>query len=359
MPFENDRDIERIGPSKRRIIFVAIIGTGIVLAAILAAFFVRKYQERSKFLEREARTLRLSIITDIDHCPSREAVSLDNLNKFLSYANETNSDAVASLGDNASHRLRDCSETADQDVWFVLDKLRSSGKLLLSVLGDHDISSNKESYFSFLSASKRDRAFYSWDMKGVHIIVLDTVLGGETMSSPCDEVDKCRTLKVRLSNLKKLSFLVYKESYGDAKADLKQEREFLASALAAEEAAISLTRSTSIRDRGRVSETEIEWLKKELENTSASKILVLSDHPLFVTKGLHRDYNTTNGDKVRDILEESGKQVVCISGEAHMWQEEAINGVQYYIVDEFKKNNGSWAFFLWNDEGYKLDKVSH
>ena len=303
--------------------------------------------------------LIVGIITDIDHCPSREAASFANLDVFLKDLTLRSTDFVVSLGDNASHRLRECSDTGDMDARAIAEKIRSSGLPAHFVLGDHDIASEISSYQTWLETSQTEKTYSSFNVENVHIIILDTVLGGEPLSPPCTSIGECKALEDRKGELKSLLFEEYRKKYGDASHDPKAEKNSLEEKLEVWHKKINETRSWGVRDRGRIGEAQLQWLREDVADTRLERILILSDHPLFTFTSHRKTYDIANGDKVREILEGSGKQIVAISGEAHLWYEEKRNGIQYYIVDEFKKLNGSWAFFTWKGEGYQFEKITH
>ena len=312
--------------------------------------------DRNKNADKE---LRAAIITDIDHCPSRAAASEKQLADFLQFAKENRADFIASLGDNASHRLRDCSKTGDMDARYIADFLRSSGLPVHMVLGDHDIASEVESYKNWLKTAGREKTFYSLDLKNFHIIIIDTVLGGEPMSPPCEEDAACEPILNRLNDLQQLGFESYRQKYADSRATLAEEKKIITKALDKAKDRRNITRSWGVRDRGQILENELRWLEKDLRTTQYSRVLILSDHPLFKFSSPRKNYDIANGEEIRAILRESGKNIVAISGEAHLWHEEKQDNVQYYIIDEFRKANGSWAYFTWNQQGFRLEKETH
>ncbi len=304
-------------------------------------------------------TLDATIITDIDHCPSRSAVSEELLQSFITFSQMKQTDFIVSLGDNASHRLRDCSMTGDADARYIADRLRSSGLPTHFALGDHDISSSVTSYQAWLKTIDQRQTYYSFDKKGVHIIILDTVLGGDPLQVACSDHPRCAETETRLTDIKGLSFQEYRDKYPDASPSLVQELRFVTSQWEAAKADIALTRSFGNRDRGRIGADELAWLEADITETSLDKILIFSDHPLFPFTSDKKRYDIVDGEKVRAILERSDKEVVAISGEAHLWHEETLNGVRYYIVDEFRKQNGSWAYFSWDENGFQLEQITH
>ena len=322
----------------------------------LNSTLLNKMSDIKKISDNE---LRAAIITDIDHCPSREAVSTEKLEAFIDFSGEKKADFIISLGDNASHRLRSCSTTADMDARFVADYLRNSALPTHFVLGDHDIESNVKSYQNWLETTKRNETFYSFDLKNLHIIILDTVLGGEPMGLSCQEDAYCTLIENRLSELNKISFKTYTQKYIDSKKTLTEEKKALNFIFQEMYNSRKITRSWSIRDRGQILEKELAWLSADINATQHSRVLIFSDHPLFKFTSQKKVYDVVNGDKVRELLEKSGKEIVAISGEAHLWHEEKQGNIQYYIIDEFRKSNGSWAYFTWNKDGFHLEKEIH
>lgn len=303
--------------------------------------------------------LDVAIITDIDHCPSRETVSEQYLESFIAFSQEKEVDFIMSLGDNASHRLRDCSTTGDADARYIAERLRSSEKPVHLALGDHDISSSVTSYRNWLETIGREKTYYSFYTNNVHVIVLDTVLGGDELRMGCVDDPHCSELEQRLTDIKTLTFKEYQNKYSDALASQREERRAVTNHWEKTKQDIALTRSFGNRDRGRIGEEELAWLKEDIGKTPLEKILIFSDHPLFPFTSAKKQYDVIDGEKVREILEQSGKEMVAISGEAHLWHEEVLNGIQYYIVDEFRKQNGSFAHFSWDENGFRLDKITH
>jgi 4-amino-4-deoxy-L-arabinose transferase-like glycosyltransferase len=305
------------------------------------------------------KDLHSTIVTDIDHCPSRSPISNDQLRSLINFSQEKGSDFMISLGDNGSHRLGDCSDTADRDMRFIANELRSSQIPVRFILGDHDIKSSTNSYQNWVEATQKDTTYYSFNEKGFHIIILDTVLGGEPMAASCEEDIECSELEDKLKELKHISFGEYQQKYTDSKNTLEKEALSLNSKLDAKKYSISLTRAWDIRDQGRLSDTELSWLESDLKATASSKILVFSHEPIFKFFSGSKTHNIIGGEKAREILNKSGKEIVAISGDAHVWHEEKQGNIQYYIIDQFKNKNGSWAYFTWDNNGFRLEKETH
>lgn len=347
-----------------RTLAISVLVLSLYAVSVFSAYHFWKqkitgYTNKSTQTARKGATLRGAIITDIDHCPGRSPVSSDQLDNFINFSKDSGADFIISLGDNASHRLGGCSKTADMDARFIADYLRTSQIPAHFVLGDHDIASKVTSYKNWLETVRKDSTFYSFDVQDVHIIVLDTVLGGEPMSQPCEEVAQCSAIEKRLADLKQLSFGDYQLKYPGVTLPYKPEKDLLASELEKMTDGIKVTRSSGIRDKGRVSGEELAWLEADINSTAYSRMIIFSDHPLFEFSSGRKAYNVVNGDRVRQMLARSGKEVVAISGEAHLWHEEKQKNIQYYIIDEFRKANGSWVYFTWDEHGFKLEKKTH
>lgn len=307
----------------------------------------------------ESDGLRLSIITDIDHCPSRAAVSEERLDDFLEDAEARHADLIVSLGDNASHRLRKCSDTADMDARYIADRIRSAGIPAHFVLGDHDIASDEQSYQAWLATIGRETPFYSFDAEGVHVVVLDTVTGGEPLVKDCQDSPGCAEAlddreRARIHLEKAANGELSSETDSATLPELREVYERAEQRYREELDLIHDVRNASHRDRGMILDRELDWLRQDLSGTDMDRILILSDHPLFPFESDRKAYDMLNGTMVREILESAvvaGKRVVAISGEAHLWHDETLRGVDYHIVDEFRKADGSWAFFLWKEDG--------
>lgn len=179
------------------------------------------------------------------------------------------------------------------------------------------------------------------------------------MRAACSEDTLCVALEHRLEDIINLSFLRYTEQYPDAQRSQPAEQASVKKLLEQTRAEIDLTRSFGNRDRGRVAETQLAWLQRDIRETPLDRIIVFSDHPLFPFQSDRKSYDIINGDAVRKILESSGKKVVALSGETHLWHEESINGIRYYIVDEFRKANGSWARITWDETDFRLERITH
>lgn len=321
------------------------------LIAIIVSFLFVQISNTS------AETVKIGIITDVHKCG--ENISTDFLNKFKDYTNEIGTNFNINLGDSASYRVFNCSSTAKNDFSWVSQKLNA-----YTVLSDHDIN-GKESLDYWKKETKNRKTYFSFDKGDVHVIVLDTITGTGEITSSCANNKKCaelskksKKLKDTYSNKAKLQ-LYLSEKNISLKKFLKKKKE---ANKALNEKQKELKKSkTDYKDwdKGNISNNQIEWLKKDLKSTIKSKIVIFSDHPLFDYSTSRKSYSINNLSKVQNILQTSNKEVVSISGETHTWYEEKINGIQYYLIDQFQSSNGSWAIFQWDDNGYSLTKVTH
>ncbi len=268
----------------------------------------------------------IAIITDIDHCQTRNAVSKEHLLKIGESMKTNNAKTLISLGDNISHRLGTCSETAKKDLQHVVEALRTFGDDTHFVLGDHDIESSIDSVTLWQELTHKSlnnaKNFYSFDRDDIHIIILDTILGGDQMSPSCKVDETCLALKE--------SDIEAYEKYKDR---------------------VSLTRKSDMRDKGRIGEQQLKWLENDLMTTEKEKILILSDHPLFPLTTHRKSYEIIKQKEVENILQKFSKtkKIVAVSGEAHIWHHEKRGDIDYYILDEHKKQD-AWAMLTWGNE---------
>lgn len=272
---------------------------------LLLSFFLFGLSGMFEFVS-EAHAIKVGVITDIAKCPTKSSgkVSEATLNKFIKDVNSKETDFNVDLGDNVSYRVADCSHSAVESFHWVLDRLKKTNSKIYHVLSDHDINS-AETFKQWLSKTGLSRTYYSFDMADVHVVVLDTITGTGTFPVGRD---------------KKTMLLEW--------------------------------------DRGQVSTNQLNWLKDDLKKTTKGKVLIFSDHPLFVVKTSLKTYNITNREALTKILKESGKNVVSIAGEIHDWKEKKENGIQYYVVRKFHDGGtDNWAIFEWTAKGYTFKKV--
>ena len=335
--------------------------TKVLITASIVAFGVAGYYLYGWWQSQQ--TLAVGVISDIDYCQTRNPYPPERVAAFTDYTDTKKTDFNVSLGDNISHRLRDCSDFSATDLPKVLTWLRAASAPTHFALGDHDIASEIASAEFWLAQTDREKTYYSFDVKNVHVVVLDTVLGGDPMAVSCDDDPACQELEKKRNHYRTLFKEPSLRADDDEAAAMTDEqleglyRQF-DEQLTTMRDEKKVTRSSGRRDRGRVGDEQLQWLCNDLSQTRQSKVLVLSDHPLFPFANERKEYNIDSGQKVRDILEGAEKTVVAISGEAHVWHRQERNGVTYFIVDEFKKGNGTWALFEWQQDEFRLTQVA-
>jgi len=293
-----------------------------------------------------SKPTRIALISDIDHCTSRNPVSEDDLIHITSSAKQAHAQAFISLGDNISHRLGECTDTANADLPFVVRSLRTFGLNTFFVLGDHDIASKKASTNFWAKVThttiNKGENYYSTDIGDVHVVVLDTILGGDDLATSCTDDAHCQKLKTQYEEKEAVNAL--NPSTLQAQEEYKEYKK-----------QISLTRSSDKRDAGRIAAAQLAWLTQDLSQTESKKILILSDHPLFAFTSERKSYDIVGREAVQKILKQKNDKpdtkVVAISGEAHLWHHETREGIDYYILDEFKKDN-AWALLSWGKEPF-------
>ncbi len=327
------------------------------LVLVFGVVFVLKNNTETS--ETKNKTSHIAIITDIDHCQSRKIIPKSTLKQFVNFAQKERADAIVSLGDNISHRLRNCSDFAGEDLPYVLDALRASEIPAHFVLGDHDIASSVDSWQFWLAQTGRDTTYYAFDTENARNIIIDTILGGEAMSPSCEENPTCAEALENYKQLKKDRANLPENSAKYQK--LKKEGKKYKSAVDNYREKTKNTRSSGRRDKGRVGKAQLDWLKRELSETDKDTIVLFSDHPLIphTRQSGKKSYNIVNGDKLRKILEKAvrnGKRVVSVSGETHEWFTRELNGVKYYGIAELARDDGSWAMLEITSENINLNR---
>jgi len=286
---------------------------------------------------------RIALITNINHCKSNGAISEDAIFGVVTGAKDQRAKALFSLGNNIAHGRENCSSTMATDLPHVVNTLRSFGAQTHFALGNHDINSNIESVdlwkkWTHTSINNGEN-YYALDIKDIHVIVLDTVLGGDDLAPSCTDDPRCQRIFADFEQKKSIS--------ADNPSTLQAERvyeDFKKS--------IELTRNNKKRKTGRISAAQLTWLQTNLATTNKKKILVLSNHPLFAFTGKDKNYDIAGREKVQQILTEKNKgkdtHIIAISGGADVWHHEKQNGVEYYTIDEYKKGN-TWTLLEWAD----------
>lgn len=338
-----------------------IIIIGLLLIITLTVYLF----DNNEDLKSDKSSIKIGIVADLHKCPSRkpDMITDELMNRLTDSFNNANVNFSVNLGDNISHRVSQCSKTADEDFNWVMTKLSSLNNPMYFILSDHDIK-NKDSLEKWKKATNTPDTFYSFDYSDFHIIALDTITGKGYIDDKCTEVEICNEPRKKYVFYKKLledetQLNQYQKANNLSKEQIVQQEQHFKKIYEEEKAILNETRSLERWDQGQISQNQLEWLKKDLSKTKHNKIMIFSDHPLFSFSKEEKNYNIINLDKVTSILESANKEIVVISGEVHRWHEEKINGIQHYTMDELKSNNGSWALFTWDENGYHLEQITH
>jgi len=317
----------------------------------------------NQLTESSQNSIEIGIVTDIHKCDFRSPgkITGDRIQLFVDDVDLRETDFNIDLGDNIRYRLEGCDNDAPEELAWVVDGLKTKNKMY-HVLSDHDV----DDYLSFeywKKITETSKTYYSFDVKNFHIIVLDTVSGDGDLNLLCQVGSWCEQVKENyqerrdvLKNTEKLA--IYLTQNKKNKEEIINERDYYENQFKAVRNQGVQAQEIDKRDKGSILESQLGWLKKDLEQTEKEKVIIFSDHPLFEYQGKRKLYKITNQEQVSDILENSGKQIVAINGETHEWEEAIINGVQYYLIGKFNDDGDSeWAVFSWNKNGVDLEKV--
>lgn len=320
---------------------------------------------KEKSLENAQKSIKLGVITDIHKCKGRIPTEVHEqaLAGFIKEVNSEETDYNFNLGDNISYRVGRCpSEENPRELEWVLERIRTESPMKF-ILSDHDIN-DRPTFDFWKEKTTTPESYYSLDSGEFHIIVLDTITGDGEVLYKCERDEKCSKCSQSYREIKKIlkdedELKKYLDETGEDKMTLENKKDEFKKCFEGREAIIKKSRRKSKWNKGIIEQKQLDWLKNDIATTQSQKIIVFSDHPLFYfQKEDGKVYDIENRLQVQEILRSSGKQVVSISGEAHVWHEEVIDGVQYYIVKSFiDPETGSWALFEWDESGYRLIKM--
>ena len=228
--------------------------------------------------QSDGRKVCFGVITDVHQDLQRDAVQ--RLQRFLDAAEKRQLDFIIQLGD-LSHG-KDLKTI--KSVWE-----RYAGKKY-SVLGNHDMDHSTKAVVT--KELDMPGCYYSYDIQGVHFVVLD--------SSYMREDDK---------------FL-----------DFDHDNYFRATA----------------ENRDWVAPVELEWLKSDLKRTEKPTVI-------FSHQGFDELWGIGGGcpnrKEVRAIIDEANrdkqKVIACFCGHNHVDAYEEINGVHYFEINS--------ASYFWTD----------
>jgi predicted MPP superfamily phosphohydrolase len=337
-------------------------GDKIILAAffalcaliVLAAIFTKKHSSENN--KKNKDSVKIGIISDIHNCSGYR----NDLSVFVKKADAEKTDFNVNLGDSINFRVGPCSDSYRDDLDWIVSNLKTNVPFHF-VLGDHDIDNDKETVSYWKNSIAKEKTYYSFDTGNFHVIILDDILGGEDMREECqlDEICKKKkedfdfykninsdkTVLHNFLNKEEISYEEFEKTKDARKSDYAKELDD-----------IKWTKSSGRRDKGRIADNQLNWLKKDILETRKKKIILFSHIPIFRFINEEEIYDIGNREKVTEILKNSHKEIVAISGEAHIWHEENIDGIQYYVVDRFSKPEHPSAIFEWDKNGYRLIK---
>ncbi len=341
---------------KKSILLFAFV---FLLLVALSGAFIHFSNEKEVALvdEIDYPPLRVALISDIDRCKTRRFSTAENLNRFVDFANTQSVDFAVSLGDNVAHRLEDCTLSAQDDLAFVMNAFSRIARPVHYVLGDHDLSEDPDSYALWLEKTDRPKTYYTFTHHDVRIIILDTVAGGVSMLS-CKDDPVC---KKKMMEVEQVRSLITATPTLPKKERLAHEAHLitLAHDITWHNKKAKYIRDDLVRDHGLVDYEQLLWLSRTLQSSDQEKVLILSDHPLFALTTVKKSYEINNLAEIDVILQDAvadGKSIVSVAGEVHHWKKEEIGGVTYYTVDQFRAEEGSWAYAQWDDQ-FTLGKV--
>ncbi|MBD3299864.1 MAG: hypothetical protein GF347_00760 [Candidatus Moranbacteria bacterium] len=278
---------------------------GLLFVFLLAGCGEEKSQKTEKKYDENSR-IKIALIADIHYCSTKgDLNNIDQLEQFSRNLNSYNTDFNFNLGDNISLRVRDCTKNGKKDLARVFEVFNGSEIKFYQVLGDHDIK-NFETYNQWLEYSDLKNSYYSLDYEAFHIIVLDTVTGGRQMRK----------------DGKKFKF---RDEWS----------------------------------QGQLLEEQLEWLREDLANTDRNKIIILSGQPLYIVETHDKNGDHVFGvDEGREeavkILKETQKEIVAVSGDAHVWRENKDANITHYVIGSFGYSGGEWALFEWGKAGHSM-----
>lgn len=249
--------------------------------------------------QKKNGNLRFGILTD-SHYADREPVGTrfyrDAKIKMREAINELNRqklDFVVHLGDfkdegpdqNPANTLRFLKE--------IEHELQQFHGPVHHCVGNHDVDSiTKQQFLANISNSGRKRAdgYYSFDLNGLHFIVLD------------------------------------------ANYDAGGNHQFYAEG--------------ADWQKTHIPNFELEWLRDDLKKTALPSI-ILCHHPLYEFYKEGYTFHVANHQEVRTILETSGKVMAAFHGHVHQEDFKLINGIHYItqlgMVDYEGLANNSFA----------------
>lgn len=325
---------------------LAFFGMGTLVILGLLCLLAWSYQHQSRY----THPVKIAIISDIHKCSADTINSYDEdlVRQFVEEVDRRGTDFNMDLGDNASRRTGKCSKNADQDFIDVIRLLKTKAPLY-HVLGDHDIE-DADSLEAWKRITGMPRTYYSFDLRDVHVVVLDNITGDGTIHKKCTEDSLCKKLTKAYEELLVEDSQERLLTTQQAKQALEERRQV-----------IENSRNKKIRNHGSISSAQLSWLSSDLKHTSRNKVVIFSELPIFYhTRSDGKVFDIKNRETLQAILRSSGKKIVSISGDAHEWGEFQETNIHYYVLGSFTVSQGEWAYLEWgkDDFVFKREKSS-
>lgn len=253
----------------------------------------------TSFVRELDTKVRIGIATD-SHYAERDPAgtrfyrgALDKMGEFVRVMNKEKVDFVMHMGD-----FKDEDETQDEKM--TLSYLRKIEAVYSGFdgpryhcIGNHDVDSIKKTQFLENienTGVPKEKSYYSFDHKGLHIIVLDA------------NYNKDGTNHYFLKG-----------------ADWQD---------------------TNLTDQ------QLDWLEEDLKKTS-KPTLVFCHHPLFEFRREGYKFHVNDFKKAQILLEKSGTVLAVLQGHVHEERYSSINGIQYItqngMVDHQGLENNSFS----------------
>ncbi len=253
-------------------------------------------------MKPEPTKLRIGLVTDLHYAPMTVgsrccSESLTKLQAAVDNFQQRDLDLVVCVGD-----VIDKSEKIEGELGCIREVVETLDQLPAEshfVLGNHDVSELTKA--QFLAACGQKASYYSFDCRGVHIVILDSNFNPDGSSfSP--------------GNLE----------WNDAW----------------------------------IGDEQIAWLESDLAAAGDVPTVVFShanlDHRVLKNGALNA-HIVKDAHKVRAVLEASGNVKAVIQGHDHSGQQSTINGIPYIILRAMVEGSGleqnSSAILSLRDDG--------
>ncbi|MBK7028034.1 MAG: metallophosphoesterase [Bacteroidales bacterium] len=258
-----------------------------ILLVLFSAYMLAECQESKTILT-------FGMVTDAhyadipDSGPKAYSQSLEKLKECVDTMNYYQVDFLIELGDFKDMSQPPSEEKALIFLYRIEKVFREFKGPVYHVLGNHDMDCITKEQFQSVTVNTgipSGQSYYSFDVKGIHCIVLD---------ANYDSLGK--------------DFSKGQFDWGDPN----------------------------------FSEKELSWLKKDLRKAKGPTLVFC--HQLMDGEG---SYYVNNASKARKLMENSGKVVAVFQGHYHEGQYRMINDIHYYtlkaLVDGGGKQGNSYA----------------